>query len=97
MSSGGGALAPDLPQYGQAGHLAHCMQPWPGMPEFLVPALGIAGLLVGATLYYVMIRRPGHDPHRQRADASDLDASQAGALDRLRRFDGERERHRPAR
>lgn len=67
------------------------------MPELLIPALGIAGLLVGATLYSFIIRRRGHDRHLQRTDASDLEASQAGALDRLRRFDGERERHRPTR
>jgi uncharacterized membrane protein YdjX (TVP38/TMEM64 family) len=61
------------------------------MPELIVPALALIGLAIAALLYFLLVRRRGHDRRRQRADAWDRETSQARSIERLRRLE-ERDR-----
>lgn len=61
------------------------------MPELMVPALTLVGLVIAAVLYLFLVRRRGRDRHRRRADDWDRATSQARSIERLRRLE-ERDR-----
>ena len=64
------------------------------MAELIAPILAFIGLLIGAGLYFLMVRRRGYDRRRHRADEWDREMSQARAVQRFESLQ-ERERPRP--
>ena len=64
------------------------------MDDLIAPALAFSGLLIATGLYFLMIRRRGHDRRRRRADQWDREMSQARAVQRFESLT-ERDRHRP--
>jgi len=64
------------------------------MHDLIAPALALAGLLIATGLYFLMVRRRGHDRRRRRADQWDREMSQARAVQRFETLE-KRDRHRP--
>lgn len=59
------------------------------MPELIVPALALAGLVIATALYLLLVRRRGHARHVRRADEWDRQVSQARAIQRLEHMEKE--------
>ena len=59
------------------------------MPELIVPALALVGLVIATALYLLLVRRRGHVRHVRRADDWDREISQARAVQRLEHMEKE--------